>query len=155
MTHRHPTLAAPAETARVRQLRHGTCGDYDYAPLSGALESVTADDGTRTTWTHDGDLPLTETTSGVVSGRTEIAYDDDGRVTSPTINDTPAVTYDYDADGAPRRIGALTLTRSPTTGQLTATTLDALDDGTGLQRLRRARHAHRDARRLDGVQRAL
>ena len=35
------------------------------------------------------------------------------------------MTYAYDADDEPSQIGALTLTRNPTTGQLTATTVDA------------------------------
>lgn len=111
---------------RVSALRHGTWAvDYDYNPSSGRLAGVTADDGTRTAWTYDGALPLTETTTGTVAGQTTFAYDNEGRLTSSTVAGTPAVTYDYDPDGAPTRIGALTMTRNQTSGQLTATTLDA------------------------------
>ena len=111
---------------RVGQLRHGIWNvDYDYHAASGRLSSVTADDGTRTAWTYDGALPLTEATTGAVSGQTTIAYDNEGRVTSSTVQGTPAVTYAYDADDNPSQIGQLTLTRNPTTGQLTTTTVDA------------------------------
>jgi RHS repeat-associated protein len=103
--------------------RGGWLVDYDYDAASGLLASVTGDDGTKTSWTYDGTLPRSETTTGAVAGQAQIDYDADGRVVSSAVNGTPAVTFAYDADGAPTRIGDLAFTRSATTGQLTGTAL--------------------------------
>lgn len=101
-------------------------GDYDfnYGMTSGLVKNVTHA-GETLAWNYDGFLTTSETASGLVAGSVEYAYDSDFRVTSLAVNGTP-VTYSYDDDGLLIRAGALSLTRSPATGQLTRATLGAV-----------------------------
>ncbi|HEX6940998.1 MAG TPA: carboxypeptidase regulatory-like domain-containing protein, partial [Longimicrobiales bacterium] len=99
---------------------------FGYSPTTGNLESITAPGGNTLRYTYDGSLPLSEAWSGEVPGRVDVAYNNDFRVVSQTVNGTSAVTFTYDNDGLLTRAGALTIQRRPDNGLISGTALGSL-----------------------------
>jgi RHS repeat-associated protein len=100
----------------------GFDGDV-YDAATGNLSTVTAPSGEVLTYTYDGSLVTSETMSGLINGSVALAYDNDFRVTSQTINGANAAGYTYDADGLLTGAGVLSMTRDAGNGLLTGTSL--------------------------------
>ncbi|QQR72272.1 MAG: RHS repeat-associated core domain-containing protein [Holophagales bacterium] len=102
--------------------------DYSYDATSGRVSSVTAPGGYQSTYSYEGPLLSSITTSGPVPGTVGFGYDADLRPSSQTLAGGPSVTFGYDADGLLTSAGALTLTRDVASGQLQSTTLGTTSD---------------------------
>ncbi|MGB0889991.1 MAG: hypothetical protein ACPGWS_06870, partial [Solirubrobacterales bacterium] len=96
--------------------------DFEYNAGTGQLDSATSDDAQQAQFEFDG--PLTERieASGAANGAIAFSYDNDLRTSAIT---TPggATALTYDDDSLLTQAGAMALTRSPASGQLTATSL--------------------------------
>jgi RHS repeat-associated protein len=95
---------------------------YTYEPDTGQLSQITAPDGATLSYTWDGFLPMSETTSGEVSGMVSYAYDNDFWLTRIVVAGD-AIAYGYDDDGLVTAAGALAITRDTGNGLPTGTTL--------------------------------
>ena len=96
---------------------------YSYQPGSGNLSSVADPDGGSLAFTYDGSLPKSVTWTGPVAGSLQLGYNSSFELTSRKINAANEVTFGYDLDGLLTQAGALTLSRSATTGFLSGTEL--------------------------------
>jgi RHS repeat-associated protein len=111
--------------------------DYVYYPSGdpiapGKLEAITNTiDSVDLEFTYAGQLPVSTTWSGVVSGTVSAAYDNDLRVATETVAGN-AVTYTYgDDDGLLTQAGALSLTLDPDTALLTGAAIGTLTESVG------------------------
>jgi len=104
--------------------------NFTYDQDTGNLELATFPGGTLT-YAYDGSLLKSETWVGAVSGSVSRTYDNNFRPIAQSVNDANPVSFGYDADDLLTGAGALTLTRSPQTGLLTGTTLNAVTDTLG------------------------
>ncbi len=120
---------AAGRLAAVTQPRGTTC--LAYHPTTGQVTGVTAPDGGALGYAYDGGL-LTSVTWGnsPVAGTVAWTYDADFRVATEAVNGQ-AVSLGYDADSLLTQAGALALTRDPTTGFLTGSTLGVVSDSWG------------------------
>jgi RHS repeat-associated protein len=98
---------------------------YDAA---GRLVSLGSSQAISLAVTYDGQLPTAATWSGAVTGSVTQSYDSEWRVASFRINGADHVAIAYDADDLPAQVGALVLTRSPSTGVVTGSTLGGISD---------------------------
>ncbi|MDB5309938.1 MAG: repeat protein [Gemmataceae bacterium] len=99
----------------------GTVG-YQWDAKTGQLRDLTAE-GQALRFRHDGFLVTEIEADGLVKGRIRHAYGADLRPTSYTVNDDPPVTFAFDDDGLPTRVGQIALQRDAATGRVSATTL--------------------------------
>ena len=88
--------------------------------MTGQLQTSTRA-GQRLDWTYDGQLPVRETSSGIVGGSVSRRYDSDFRIIEVAVNDA-GVGYAYDNDSLLTAAGPVALGRSATTGQLLTST---------------------------------
>jgi RHS repeat-associated protein len=95
---------------------------YGYDATTGQMNSITTPDGSVLSYSYDGFLPLSETTSGTINGSVSRSYDNNFWTTGITVNGT-TVNYAYDNDGLITNAGALSLTRDAQHGLLTSTAL--------------------------------
>lgn len=95
---------------------------FAYSQSTGQLAQATSDDNEQTSFDYDG--PLTERieSTGTANGAIDFTYDSDLRTSSIT---TPGgqTNLTYDDDSLLTSAGAMNLTRTPSTGQLTGTSL--------------------------------
>ena len=96
---------------------------FGYSPTTGNLMGMRAPTGDSLTFMYDGSLPTEVRWVGSVSGRVGVAYNNDFRVATQTLNGADAVTFGYDRDGFLRSAGALRLGWSLTSGLPFADTL--------------------------------
>jgi RHS repeat-associated protein len=98
---------------------------YQYNVTTGMLTSISATDSLTSdlSFTYDGSLLRTSTWSGPVAGSVAVGYDDDFRVSSLSVNGADTTAFEYDQDGLLVEAGTLTVSRDPTNGLVTATTL--------------------------------
>ncbi len=89
-----------------------------YDENTGQLHSSYDPSGVTTTFAHDGDLVTSLALSGPVSSTLTIVYDAELDVASRALGGD-VVNYAYDGDKRLLAAGALTLTRSPSTGFVT------------------------------------
>lgn len=101
---------------------------YRYSPTTGRLSTLTAPDGGMLSYSYDGPLPTDTAWTGAVSGSVGLAYDNNFRVTSLTVNGANSVSFAYDADGLLSTAGSLNLTHNAQNGLLTGTTLGGVTD---------------------------
>ena len=111
-----------------------------YHSQTGNLQSLTSPDGITLSYTYDGSLPISTTVNGSVQGtimRTYDndfritsrsctimrTYDNDFRITSRSVNNVQTITYSYDQDSLLTRAGALAISRNPSNGLMTGTTI--------------------------------
>ncbi len=99
--------------------------DVGYDP-EGRLSTVTAPGGETLTYGYDGQLLMSTTWSGTVSGSVSHGYDSSFRVDSETVDvngvaDT--VTYQYDGDSVMTQAGSLGVTPDPDNAFVAATSL--------------------------------
>ena len=93
---------------------------------AGRLATASAPSGVVVTPTYSGPFPTGASVSGPVSGRTAVALDAELRPASETVNGANAAAYVYDRDGLVTKAGTLALTRHPSLGHVTATSLAAV-----------------------------
>ncbi len=98
-----------------------------YHALTGTLSTLTAPDGGTLTYGYDGGLLKTATWAGTVSGSVGHTYDNDLRIITESVNGSD-ISLSYDEDGLLTGAGALALTRDPSTGRVTGTTLGSVTD---------------------------
>jgi RHS repeat-associated protein len=93
-----------------------------YSPTTGQLTSAqTAEESLA--YAHDGRLLTGVAWSGAVTGKVEYAYDNNFRIVSTTVNGASAASRAYDDDGLLTGVGSLTMTRDPSNGLLTSTSV--------------------------------
>jgi len=103
---------------------------YGYDP-AGRMVSLGVTSSTSTisqTYTYDGQVPTSATWSGSIVGSVSAAYDADFQLTSISVNGSSPTTIQYDADGLPIRVGALSLLRHSQNGFITTTSLSGISD---------------------------
>jgi hypothetical protein len=110
---------------------------YAYVAATGALQSITTSQGDGVAVTFDGSLVTSSTATGVAPGTVSMTYNSDFQLASETVAGD-AVTVDYDDDGLTTRIGSLTFTRDPATGDVDGSTLGRGHGGARAHQLRRA-----------------
>ncbi len=98
-----------------------------YNPTTGRLASLVAPSGETTAYTYDGFLKTGVAWSGPVAGTVMLAFDNNFRVTSQSVNGA-ALSFGYDTDGLLTTAAALTLALDPSNGRLTGTTLGSVTD---------------------------
>jgi RHS repeat-associated protein len=113
---------------RLSQITTAT-GAYSvtYDPVTGDPKHLTGPDGSLD-FVFDGPLLTDVTASGAVSGKVHHDFDAGLQLVGETINGADGVTWIYDADGLLTTAGALTLTRDPSSGLLSGTTLGQASD---------------------------
>jgi RHS repeat-associated protein len=116
------------EGGRPKTLRYpGGEKTYTYDAQTGNPATVSNASGSLS-YSFDGFLPLSETSTGQVPGKVQVSYDNDLRLKGVSVNGGPEVAYSYDKDGLIVKPGALDLSRDPTRGLLTGTTLSNVTD---------------------------
>jgi RHS repeat-associated protein len=106
--------------------RGNVTGAYD--ATTGNVTGPSAPEGINLAYSYDGSLLTGTTWSGPVAGSVSRTLDADFRVSSQSVNGANTVAFIYDADSFLAGAGNLTLTRSPSNGLLTGTTLGAVTD---------------------------
>ena len=101
---------------------------FAYDPVKGQLSSITTPDNQQLGYTYDGFLETGVSWSGTVSGSVGRTYTPDFRVSQSTVNGGNAVSYTYDNDGLLTGAGGLTITRDPTNGLISGTSLGSVTD---------------------------
>ncbi|EIJ42393.1 RHS repeat-associated core domain protein [Beggiatoa alba B18LD] len=96
--------------------------NLSYDP-QGRVTSLTAVDGSALSYTYDGSLALSETSTGTVNGSVELSYNNNLQVTEARVNGE-TISYQYDNDGLLSQVGAIQLNRRAENGLLTSTTLE-------------------------------
>jgi RHS repeat-associated protein len=99
-----------------------------YNPTTGKLSSVSTSDGQTITYGYDGSLLLSTTWSGAVAGSVSRTYNNDFRVASESVNSVNSVAFGYDNDGLLTSADGLSITRDPTNGLVTDTTMGQVTD---------------------------
>ena len=100
---------------------------YAYHATTGNLSTITAP-GATLSYTYDGSLLKTTTWSGTVGGTVSRDYDNNFRITSQSVNGGNTISFGYDNDSLLTSAGSLTVTRHPSHGLITGTTLDSVTD---------------------------
>jgi RHS repeat-associated protein len=136
-TDRQPLRATRADGQAV-QFQYDTAGRLSLMGLVSGDRGYSYDAANRVTslttpplsmtYTYDGALPTASAWTGAITGGVARTFDNDFRVTSHSVDGANLVTIQYDADSLITQVGALSLTRSPQTGFITATALGALTD---------------------------
>lgn len=103
---------------------------YSYHATTGQLTTISAPENMTLGFQYKGDLLTGESWSGALTGNVQRAYDAGYRTASISVNNTP-INYQYDADSAPTRAGALALAYQPASGLLSSTTLGSINDSFG------------------------
>ncbi len=101
---------------------------FAYSATNGFLTTITSPDGATVAFTYDGSIPLGTTWTGTVAGSLSRTIDNDLRTATLSVNGTNAISFTYDNDSLVTGAGALTLSRSATTGLVTGTTLDTIGE---------------------------
>ncbi len=96
-----------------------------YSAATGQLVGLTTSEGEGLTFGYDGALATSVLATGTVSGTISLAYDNDMRPVAETVFGE-TVSIAYDTDGKATQIGALGITRNPTNGIVTATSIGNL-----------------------------
>jgi RHS repeat-associated protein len=106
----------------------GGSATFAYKPSSGQLQSITTADGNAISYAYDGALLKSTTFSGMVAGTIARTYDADFRLSSESVNGGTPVSFTYDNDALLTGAGAMTITRDPTTGFVTGSTLGSINE---------------------------
>jgi RHS repeat-associated protein len=94
-----------------------------YDPATALLQTVTAPGGETLAYVSDGRLPIQVSWTGPVAGTVQRSFNQNFQVSSQSVNGQVTATYQYDSDGLVTHAGGLTVTRDPSTGLITATSL--------------------------------
>ncbi|HEX8363056.1 MAG TPA: RHS repeat-associated core domain-containing protein, partial [Longimicrobium sp.] len=121
---------------RTEEVRFGGARvRYGYHPTTGQLLSAASDARGSLSYTWDGALPLATTWSGAVAGSVSHAFNNDMRVSAQRVNGAHEVDFRYDADGLLTGVGALSFTRAPDSGRLTASQAGGVSTATAYDSL--------------------
>lgn len=101
---------------------------YGYSPTTGQLTGITTFDGVGLTYGYDGSLLQDITWSGPISGNVHKTYDSSFRLASESVTGGQSINFGYDNDDLLTSAGAMSITRDPTTGFVTGTTLGAISE---------------------------
>ena len=101
---------------------------YGYSPSTGQLSSITTPDGVGLAYGYDGALLQDITWSGPVSGNVHKTYDASFRLASESVTGGQSINFGYDNDDLLTSAGAMTITRDPATGFVTASDLGAIHE---------------------------
>lgn len=101
---------------------------YAYHPTTGQVTTLSAPGGLTLTYAYDGDMLTTETWSGALAGAVSRSYDNDFRLAQISVNGGSPLAYQYDNDGLLTQAGALTLTRHPQHGLISAAALGGVTE---------------------------
>src|SRR5207237_649370 len=99
-------------------------GDGEYVPQYDHVGSIVGwaePNGERTSQQLDGGLPSELDWTGLVSGSITLGRDALGQITSLSIGTAPPISFSYDADGLPAKVGDLSIRRDPATGRAAST----------------------------------
>jgi RHS repeat-associated protein len=99
---------------------------YTYDPATGKVATMSNANGTLS-YAFDGILPISETSGGQVSGKVELKYGPDLRVSGISVNGTE-ISYTYDNDDLITKAGSLNVSRDAERGLVTGTTLSDTTD---------------------------
>ncbi len=94
--------------------------------ITGTLTSSTVTGGATQRHTYDGWLRNATSWSGPIAGRLSKVFDTDFRTVTDSVNGTAPIHRTYDLDGLLASAGAITFTRHPQTGFVTATSIGGL-----------------------------
>jgi len=100
---------------------------FAYDATKGTLTGVSTP-SVAMTYGYDGSLRTSTAWSGAIAGSVAHAFDARFRVIGETVNGSASASFGYDADGLLTSAGLMTLTRSPTSGLVTGTTLGVVTD---------------------------
>jgi RHS repeat-associated protein len=106
---------------------NGTFG-ISYNATTGKVSSVSAPGGGTVSYLYDGFALTRQTWTGAVAGNVGRTFDSSFRLSTETVNGANSVSFTYDNDDRLTAAGSLTLTRDPTNGLLTGTTLGSVND---------------------------
>jgi RHS repeat-associated protein len=90
------------------------------------LRTVSGPGGEVLAYTSDGPLPIRTSWSGPVSGSIERSFNQDLRLSSQTVNGQLGVVFQYDNDGLLTQAGSFSVSRDPSSGLVTGTSLGAV-----------------------------
>ena len=99
-----------------------------YSPTTGKLTGMTSSDGQSLAYAYDGNLSLSTTWSGTVAGSVGRTYDNNFRAGSESVNGANTVALGYDNDGLLTSVDGLSITRDPTNGLITDSTVGSVTD---------------------------
>jgi RHS repeat-associated protein len=100
-----------------------------YNPTTGRLASMSTSDGQTLSYGYDGSLLTSTGWSGVVGRTVSRTYDNDFRLATESVTGVAnSVAFGYDNDGLLTSEDGLTITRNPTNGLETDTTLGQVTD---------------------------
>ncbi|HXO42201.1 MAG TPA: RHS repeat-associated core domain-containing protein, partial [Thermoanaerobaculia bacterium] len=97
-----------------------------YDPGTSLLRTVSGPGGEVLAFTFDGPLPTITSWSGAVSGSIERSFNQDLRLSSQTVNGQLGVAFQYDNDGLLTQAGSFSVSRDPSSGLITGTSLGAV-----------------------------
>jgi RHS repeat-associated protein len=97
-----------------------------YDPTTGLLSATKDPDGVSTTLGYSAGLPDKLSWSGRVRGSVTDNYDANGLPVSESVDGRAAIGFAYDGAGNLTTVGPLSLSRSPTTGLVTGSSLGAV-----------------------------
>ncbi len=101
---------------------------FEYDPATSQMTRITAPDNVVTTYGYDDDLVDSMTWSGAIAGTVGMAYDEQYRVTSETVNGS-TVNFGYSDDHLLTQVGAMALTRNAESGLLAGSILGSVTEG--------------------------
>lgn len=124
------TIAYTYDAAGRLQKRTVAAGDTTFQrdPITGNLASIASPGGLSVAYTYDGERRTGLAWTGPVTGSVSRTLDDHLRTATQSVNAVNPLTTTYDADGSIVSVGALTQSRSPLHGGVTATTLGSVTD---------------------------
>lgn len=99
---------------------------YEYDQKTGQLVTITAPGGEQLDYQYDGDLPVSKTWAGTISGEVVFGYNNDFRLSSMTV-EGEVVNFSYDNDGILKQAGELALSYSAENGLLEGTVIGSTD----------------------------
>jgi RHS repeat-associated protein len=102
-----------------------------YNAVTGEPATFTGQEGQTVAQISDGALLTQRSWSGPVSGVVKAQYDSNFRVAAVLVNGNPVTSYGYDLDGAITSAGGLSITRDPSSGLMTGTTLGQITTSIG------------------------
>ena len=99
---------------------------YTYDGPTGNLKSITAPDGGLLSASYDGFVPLGQSWTGAITGSVAMAFDNNLRPISQSVDAGSVITFSYDADNLLTHAGALNLNPDAQNGLLDGTSLGAV-----------------------------
>ncbi|MGE4130792.1 MAG: PKD domain-containing protein [Bdellovibrionales bacterium] len=100
---------------------------FTYSPTTGQLQSSLSPDGITTSFTYDGPLLISNSSSGGVNGSITRTYNNNYFLTNENLGGQ-FISYAYDNDGLLTQAGTLSLSNDPTNGLITQTQIGVITE---------------------------